>query len=462
MVRAMSATSESREALLDRAVRATDHETLWAALEPLKGRLADDPAVARAWAEALGATPRRATLREEAETILEAWAADPGIVGACCDALIRVEGRRPVDEPPLEEGPASIAATAAGRCLGKLPGELGADPDVGGMLHALRGNALGLLGPKRVDDAVAALGRALGLEDRPAWRFDLGLVYKRAGRFPDALEAFQAARRGETEPGKGTLWNVALCATACGDGETAADAWRALGLRPETGSGLPFVEGLDPVQVRLPTLGSGQDPTRVVPEEAAGFEVVWVQPLTPCHGVVRSPTHREAAADFGDVILWDGAPIGVREIEGRPVPRFPFLGRLKAGDERRFRFMALQQEEGQVAAVGEALPDGAILYPHGERVEMVCPRCAAGDTLVKHEHLPAEQHRIVFGKVVVPAALPLPRFAEALDAARAGQPGVLFAIPGLYEALGDTAQAGKHHKRWGTIERTATAPGSRQ
>ncbi|MEQ8459841.1 MAG: hypothetical protein RID81_20100 [Sandaracinaceae bacterium] len=457
----MTAGTETidRDEALDRAVRATDLDTLWEALSPLRGRLTDDPAVARAWAEALGATPRRPTLREEAETLLDAWPSDPGIVGACCDALIRVEGRRPVDEPPLEEGPASVAATAAGRCLGKLPGELAQDPDIGGMLHALRGNALALLGPKRTDDAVAALAKALGMEERASWRFDLGLLYKRAGRFPDALEAFRAARAGEPEPRKGTLWNVAICATACGEAETAADAWTALGLEVRTESGLPFVEGLDPVQVRLPTLGSGTDPTRVVPDEAAGFEIVWAQPLSPCHGVVRSPTHREAAADFGDVILWDGAPVAVREIEGRPVPRFPFLGRLKAGDERRFRFLALQQEEGQVAAIGEGLPEGVVLYPHGERVEMVCPRCAAGDTLVKHEHLPKEQHRVVFGKLVVPAQVPLPHFAHVLDEARAAQPGVLLAIPDLYEALGDTAQAGKHHKRWGTIERTASSSG---
>ena len=130
----MTAGTETidRDEALDRAVRATDLDTLWEALSPLRGRLTDDPAVARAWAEALGATPRRPTLREEAETLLEAWPSDPGIVGACCDALIRVEGRRPVDEPPLEEGPASVAATAAGRCLGKLPGELARDPAIGG------------------------------------------------------------------------------------------------------------------------------------------------------------------------------------------------------------------------------------------------------------------------------------------------------------------------------------------
>ena len=43
--------------------------------------------------------------------------------------------------------------------------------------------------------------------------------------------------------------------------------------------------------------------TLSVNEVAAGFEVVWVQPLSPCHGVVRSPTQRDAVADFGDVVV---------------------------------------------------------------------------------------------------------------------------------------------------------------
>jgi hypothetical protein len=188
----------------------------------------------------------------------------------------------------------------------------------------------------------------------------------------------------------------------------------------------------------------------MIPERAAGFEIVWAQPLSPCHGVIRTPTARDAIADFGDVVLWDGAPVSVN---AERVPCFPILGVLKHGDERRFRFVARVHGDESIDALARALPEEIVLYRHGVRVELVCPRCAAGEALIKHEHMPAEEHRVAYGKIVVPGSCDLAAFARALEDARRSD--VLLAIPSLYEALGDTPQAGKHHKRWGEITRTA-------
>ena len=157
-------------------------------------------------------------------------------------------------------------------------------------------------------------------------------------------------------------------------------------------------------------------------------------------------------------MLWDGRPVGVREIDGRPVPRFPLLGLLSPGDERRYRFLAMEQAEGQVDAVGAAMPEGVVLYRHGVRVEMMCPRCASGQWLDTHEHLPPESHRLVFGKLLVGADHDLGAVEAALADARRAEPGVLLAVPGLYEALGRTKDAGTHHTRWAAIERSGRIP----
>ena len=445
---------------LRRATEAEDRESLWASLEPLRDRLALDLEVARVWAEALRTSPARPTLIEEARAIVERWPADPLLVGACCDALIRTCERRPIDEPPLEAA-ASLAASAADRAYGKLSLDDRAEADVGGRLLALRANALRSLGPGRYADAIATLERALALDpDRGEWHYDLALVHKHARDFAAALEAGRRARAlsGERRP---ILWNLAIAATALGRGAEAAEIWRALGLDARASEReLPFVAGLDPVEVRLPTIGAGHALAPSVPDEAAGFEIVWAQPLSPCHGVIRSPTFRDAIADFGDVVLWDGAPVSVADRDGVPVPRFPLIAVLKKGDERNLRFVALQQKPKDVEALGSALPEGVVLYPHVERVETLCPRCAAGDTMRKHEHLPAEEHRVVFGKMVVPGDADLAAFARTLEQVRRAHSGVLLAIPALYEALGETAQAGKHHKRWGEIERGLAKPRS--
>ncbi|MFK7990957.1 MAG: hypothetical protein AB8I08_33360 [Sandaracinaceae bacterium] len=448
------------QAALLAASQADSREALWSALEPVAAAVTEHADLALLWGDALRTSPGRRTLETEANLILDAFPAEPAIVARVCAALIRAAERRPVDEPPLADGPASIAASALSRCMGKLAPDGRLDPDVGGRLAAQRGTALGLLGPNRHAEAVGAIESALSLASRGDWWGDLAIVQKRGRDFSASLEAAKKARAalGNQKP---VLWNLAIAATATGDGELAAEAWAALGLPVErVGDGLPFVEGLEPAQVRLPTVGAGHGLAPFVPDEAAGFELVWVQPLSPCHGVVRSPTFRDAMADFGDVVLWDGAPVGVSEIDGKAVPRFPLLSPLHQGDERRFRFLTLEQEEGQTDALGAALEHGAILYRHGERVEHVCPRCAAGETLIKHEHLPAETHRIAFGKLVLAGDVDLETFARHLERTRRDHPGVRMAIPSLYEALGETKNAGTHHKRWGTIERTAMSGSS--
>ena len=116
---------------------------------------------------------------------------------------------------------------------------------------------------------------------------------------------------------------------------------------------------------------------------------------------------------------------------------------------------AIYRMAPDIDAIAAALPEDVVLYPQGERVEVSCPRCAAGDRYVKHDHLPAEEHRVVHGKLVVPGAWDLGDLAAELERATKAASGVSMAIPGLHEARGDTKMAGKHHKRWGAIARTS-------
>jgi hypothetical protein len=154
-------------------------------------------------------------------------------------------------------------------------------------------------------------------------------------------------------------------------------------------------------------------------------------------------------------VLWDGTPIGIGEHEGKPVPRFALLSRLRAGDERRLRFVAFEQNEGDVQRLAADLSEGALLFVHQSQVEMLCTRCASGDDMRKHRHTAPEPHRLVYGKIIVPARSELAAFRRALDASLTRHAGVQMVVPGLYEALGDAAAAGKAHQIWRGIERSA-------
>ena len=87
---------------------------------------------------------------------------------------------------------------------------------------------------------------------------------------------------------------------------------------------------------------------------------------------------------------------------------------------------------------------------------MLCPRCASGEHMRKHEHGTPEEHRLVYGKLVIAGSVDLPAFRGALDAALRRHPGVQLVMPGLLEAIGDTPAAGKAHQMWRGLERSAS------
>lgn len=445
--------SPRHEAILTQvaaAIRDGNAAAAWQLMEPLGSELDRDPDLAAAWLGLLRSTPDRPTLVEDVRRALAAHGFDPSLVTRGCDALIRAAELRPPDEPQLGEGPALVAAQSAERCLSGHRAAI--SPEMLGYLHIAAGNARRLR--REHDAALEHLRKAVELcPDRGGFWFNLGLLHKAKLELSEALAAFQRAEK-LLGAEKAVLWNLAICATGAGQGELAVRALRALGHDATLAqSGMPFVEGLPPVQVRVATVGSGHGGSEQVPDRAVTFELLWVTPLSPCHGVVSSAAYRVASVDYGDVVLWDAVPIGVAEIEGRPVPRFPILAVLKKGGEHRFRYVALQQAEGEVQKLGDRLPAGTRLFVHAERVEELCARCASGEHMHKHKHTAPEAHRVVYGKIVVDPEVDLKALRGELDAMLKRSPTVQLVLPGLLEAIGDTVAAGKAHQLWRGLEK---------
>ncbi|MEO0324669.1 MAG: hypothetical protein AAF447_17030, partial [Myxococcota bacterium] len=319
-------------------------------------------------------------------------------------------------------------------------------------LHINRANALRGLGPARDDEAQAAYAAALQSPDAPGgWFVDLGVLHKWRGRWDAAAEAFGHARSrlGAT---RRVLWNQALVATARGQGAEATAHWQALGFaagRPEGAAEgrLPEVDGLPPLRLRVPAKASGfagQGAPRDA--EDRSYEVVWVAPLTPGHGIVQSPTFEEAPVDYGDVVLWDGAPVAEERVavpgEGsRALPVFPLLEILRPGEEKRFRFVAAHEGEdldGWLTDLLSGLPEGCRAFAHAGE--------AAG---------------LAYGKLVVPSAVALGDLRGRLEALLASRRTLRFAIPALYEEVADAKRAGLEHQGWRGIERRAGVRGGR-
>ena len=399
------------------------------------------------FAELLSLDPSYPEALPVAEKIVGGFETDPGVMIALSASLLRVAELRPSDEPPFDKGPAHLAAGACQRCFESLGSADRMKPAIGGYLQVNLADALRMMGPEQDDDALKAYQLALTIDPtRGAWWFHLGLLHKWRGRFREGLTANQKAfaRLGAQRP---VLWNLALCATALGEGKLALEAWEKLGIRGElSGGGMPFVPDMPPMQLRVATLGEETGQADPLPQEAVTFEVLWVQPLSPCHGVVQSPTARKASIDYGDVVLWDGAPVRMNRIEGtdgqaRDVPVFPLLWILRPGDERRLRFVGMQKKKGAVQALSEALGPDTSLVVYDERAS---PK---GDAF------------LFYGKLLAPAARDLKEVRGLLEKGLRERAALTLAIPQLYELLGDTPQAGKAHQAWGGIEKSAEQQG---
>jgi tetratricopeptide (TPR) repeat protein len=428
------------------AARAGDVEQGFARFAPFEQSVGSSRDAALAFAELLTLAPNYERALPIAERVVGGFGTDPSVVIPLSAALLRAAELRPPDEPPFEKGPAHLAAGACQRCFDALGSGQRTDPEIGGYLQLNMADGLRMMGPDHDEDALKAYQVALAIDrERGSWWFHLGLLHKWRGRFREGLDANQKAfaRLG---PQRHVLWNLAICATALGEGKLALEAWEKLGIRGELSSGgMPYVPDMPPMQLRVATLGEESGQSDPLPARAVTFEVLWVQPLSPCHGVVQSPSARRASVDFGDLVLWDGAPVRIGRADGREVPIFSLLWILRPGDERRLRFVGMQKQRGAVqelaSELAQALGEETRLLVFDERSS------EKGDA------------HLFYGKLIAPASCELAALRRALEEAQRKRPGLTLAVPQLYELLGDTPQAGKAHQAWGGIERAAEKQG---
>ena len=446
-------------------------EAAWRDLENRKAELESDRTLAELAVRVIAGLGNQTKHRDVLHRLAQAWPRDRALILGAGGLLLEQAQRRGMDEPVTrEDTPARWAASAFQSALEALRPAETKDPEVAGRLFVGLANALRLCGPGEDAASQEAFRRALELdESRGSWWYDVGLLHKWRGRFAEGLVANQhalalgAARRP-------TLFNLAICATALGRGQVARDAWRDLGMPAESDprSGMPLLDGLPPMLVRVLSRPSPVDGTTGF-ARGVGFEVVWVAPLSPTHGVVQSPTFRDAPIDYGDLVLWDGAPVAEQVAASGPIPIFPLLEILRRGDEHRWSFVALQRAPRALAVLEGMLPDGARLFLQQEHIHHPCPQCEAG---VPHQHdagsvaatvtatesaTVAESGSVpVFsrGKVILPATADLPAFRRAWEAAVATN-ALTVSLPQLYEELGETKRAGQAHQAWRGIERKA-------
>ncbi len=409
-------------------VHTTDEEhelEAWTKLVPLIEHADTDPLAAWGIALAIGVPGLDLERRTElARRLVGAWPQDATVMGALGESTQHLTDVSSLNDPPPDDPVFELVATALKDLLDAATNDEARMAAASGLTTAAR-----VCG--RSWDAVAESAHqtliALAPDD---WshQYNLGLFRKNRGRFAEGV----AANTRATELGGGdeesVIWNLGICATGAGEGAVALEQWKRVGLELQLGEdGLPS-GGFAQVQVQLAQRPLAE---RSADDDTPGLEeTVWVDRISPCHGRIVSALMGDVGVDYGDVVLFDGAPISTSDDGERPVPVFPHLATLSRGGFSVYSFAATPSADGAVAAVSERLGEGALLYVHTD-----------------HE---TGSGRVVTGKLVVSETRDSEEVGRALDAATA-DPALHIYVPDLWAQLGDAARADEERPHHDTL-----------
>jgi tetratricopeptide (TPR) repeat protein len=283
-----------------------------------------------------------------------------------------------------------------------------------------------------------------------AHHYNLGLFFKTRGKFEEGMKSNQTAASLADETIDSCEWNLGICATGSGNGSVALDVWKRMGHEIEMGRfGLP--EGsYSHVKVKVAQ--------RPLAERSADLddpglqETIWIERLSPCHGIIRSVLYEELGVDYGDVILIDGAPITHHTYGDRKVPVFPHLATIVRRNYKRYDFAGTQHEPRQLADADIDLDGDSVIYPHSEYVRHFCARCWR-DPDVDHDQHEQVERRIVVGRIAAAPDVDPVQLLEQIDKALARRSGCQLYVPDLCLAAGLQARASVEKRRFDLLMR---------
>jgi hypothetical protein len=279
--------------------------------------------------------------------------------------------------------------------------------------------------------------------------YNLGLFYKTRGRFREGMLANQAAEDLLAEYPEATEWNLGICATGAGEGSVALQVWKRLGQKIEMGR-FDLPDGrYGQCKVRLTQRPLAE---RTADTDSPGIEeTIWIERLSPCHGIIRSVLYYQAlGVDYGDVILFDGAPITYHKYNDEEIPVFPHLATLLRRNYNFFDFAATQEEARQISGISADLERDAVVYSHSESFRTLCVTCWRNPD-VNHHHEHEVDKRVVTGRIAAPPDIEVRELLHQIDQAMASREPCRIYIPDLCEAAGLLERASVERRRFEMI-----------
>jgi len=307
---------------------------------------------------------------------------------------------------------------------------------------------------RQYDDlAQRSYKRLIELLPETSWaHYNQGLFFKTRGHFSEGVIANQRAISLTNEEKESYQWNLGICATGANEGEIALNVWKEIGQKIEMGR-FDLPEGRYPdCKVRLAERPLAQ---RDAKHDNPGLEEsIWVERLSPCHGIIRSVLYQNLGVDYGDVILFDGAPITYHKYGDKQIPVFPHLYTLRERNYQFYDFAGTQDAEGKLTDVSAHLEKDAIVYSHSENYLILCAACWRNET-IDHEHKDAEEKHVVIGRIAAPPDMDPVYLLKQIDGALGGSPENRIFSPDLCRAAGQLDRAKIEERRYNLLCDTA-------
>jgi Flp pilus assembly protein TadD len=292
----------------------------------------------------------------------------------------------------------------------------------------------------RQRDAIAESSHRKLTEINPGkgeYHYNLGLFYKTRGRFEEGVTANRIAASLADKIDESCEWNLGICATGAGNAAVALDVWKRMGQEIEIGRfGLPE-GGYRPCKVRLAQRPLAERTADL--DDPGEEETVWIERLSPCHGIIRSVLYRSLGIDYGDVILMDGAPITHHMYGDERVAVFPHLATLLRRNYQIFDFAGTQDKARQLEALSEELAADAVVYSHSENLTMLCANCWR-DPDIDHAHHERLEKHVVTGRIAAPPDIAPALLLDLIDKAIEKQGKCQLYAPDLCAAAGLAAR----------------------
>jgi hypothetical protein len=208
----------------------------------------------------------------------------------------------------------------------------------------------------------------------PAWAtpwYNLGLLRKEHRNWQESLLCNQKAVALDPS-GQDAWWNLGIAATALEDWAEARRAWK--------GFGIEIPEGEGPIEMDL-----GLTPIRINPYDEA--EVVWCRRIDPARAIIACVPLPQSDHRFGDLLLHDGEPNGVRKVEDREVPVFDEIQLIASSGYGTFEVIVSGAGPEDVELLSDlAAERGLAAEDWSSNLRILCRACSEGSITGKHTH----------------------------------------------------------------------------